>query len=90
MKSVLEDVEWIDNGQDDFFSLGEAVLPHMLRGPVHELSVQRSDNRSDNQIGRAGSFIPALDEIFECRRHESGEEEGVQGTLSVVALREIV
>lgn len=37
MISVLEDVEWIDDGQDDFSRLGEAVLQHILRGPVHEL-----------------------------------------------------
>jgi len=65
MKSVLEDIEWIDDGQDDFFGLGEAVLPHILRGPVHELSVDRSENRSDNQIGRAGLLPPTLNKIFE-------------------------
>jgi hypothetical protein len=64
MISVLEDVEWIDDGQDDFFRLGEAVLQHILRGPVHELSVYRSDNRSDNQIGHAGLFPPTLNKIF--------------------------
>jgi len=65
MKSVLEDVEWIDDGQDDFSRLSEAILPHILRGPVHELAVHRSNNRGDNQIGHAGLFPPTLNKIFE-------------------------